>query len=57
MAILLTFDLDTSKMEKNDHGRLQSMFERFGWQSLEVRRIVIRGLEPWTSPLKTGSIT
>ncbi|WP_337171400.1 hypothetical protein [Gemmatimonas aurantiaca] len=34
MPIVLTFDLDTTKIENTDYGRLQSMFERFGWQNL-----------------------
>jgi hypothetical protein len=34
MPIVLTFDLITALKQDNDHPRLQSMFERFGWQNL-----------------------
>lgn len=34
MAIVFTFNFDTAHVGQNDYGRLKSMFERFGWQSL-----------------------
>ncbi|MGA9700281.1 hypothetical protein [Pseudomonas sp.] len=32
MAVVITFDLKNYK--RNDHSRLKSMFERFGWENL-----------------------
>lgn len=32
MAIVITFDL--TQYNANDHGRLRTMFERFGWENL-----------------------